>query len=103
MSDIFDQAMKYRAIAKEMNNLIATMKCECVETPEYIEFQKQRSAAASKLSRAERMLFFIFEDFKGQQLLHECERCRVMFAYETLIGDDAVTLEYVERLEQKKL
>ena len=102
MSDIFDQAVKFRAIAKEMNNLIAKTRCECVETPEYIEFQKQRSAAASKMSRAERALFYIFEDFQGEHLLYECDRCRVMFAYETLIGDDAVTLECVERIQRNQ-
>ena len=103
MSDIFDQAMKYRTVAKKMHALIGTMNCTCVETPEYVEFQKRRSEQASKLSREERLLFLIFEDFKGQHLSHECERCRVMFEYENLIGDEAVSLEYVERMKQKKL
>lgn len=100
-NSIFDQAMKYRAVAKEMHAFIGKLNCECVETPEYVEFQEQRSKRASKMSREERLLFVIFEDFKGEKLLHECERCRVMFAYETLIGDDAVVLECIERRRKK--
>lgn len=104
MSDFFDQAMQYRSVAKKMHALIgAAMKCECVETQEYTEYQKERSASMAKLSREERMLFWIFNDFEGKKLEKECDRCRVMFEYETLVGDEAVELEYLERLKQKKL
>lgn len=104
MNDLFDQAMQFRSVAKKMHALIGrTMRCECVETPEYAKYQRERSALMKKMSPEERMLFWIFNDFEGKKLEKECDRCLVMFEYETLIGDEGVELEYLERLEQKKL
>lgn len=100
----FDEAMKYREIARELHEVLgANVRCTCEETPEYKEFQIERAKRQAGMSKEERLLEWIFEEdfFNGEKLISECNRCRVMFAYETAVGDEAVDMEYTNRLNKR--
>lgn len=100
----FDEAIKYREIARGLHEVLgSSVRCTCEETPEYREFQVERAKRQVGKSKEERLFEWIFEDdfFEGEKIARECDRCRVMYAYEEAIGDEAVDMEYVNRLNQR--
>ena len=97
---LYDEALKYRAIARELHLALGSYPCTCVETQGYIDFQVSENERRKSMTQEERLLDCILApDYGGKKLSHECERCRVMWIYEQAIGDDAVDLELISRLE----
>lgn len=102
-TDFYNEAMKYREIARELHTVLGqSVQCSCVETQEYQEFLLEQHKLREQLSSPEeRLLHFILEGdaFTGEKLLKECDRCVAMYKYEVAIGDDAIDLEIVNRLQ----
>lgn len=106
MTDFYDEAMKYREIARELHTVLGQTPCTCVETPEYTAFLLEQRAQREKLTTAEeRLLHSILEGgaFTGEKLAKECARCVAMYKYEVAIGDDAIDLEIVKKLQNPAL
>ena len=103
MTTFYDEAMKYREIARELHEVLGrSVSCTCVETPEYEAFLLEQHKVREQLpSREERLLHYILEGdaFTGEKLAKECDRCIAMYKYEVAIGDDAIDLEIVNRLQ----
>lgn len=99
LAELFEEAVRYRQIANELHLFIGhNVTCTCVSTPEYLEHLEKSEVAKSKLvTREEKMLFEIFNVFEGQTIAEECGRCKIMYKFEQLIGEDAVDLEMLKR------
>ena len=107
MTDFYDEAMKYREIARELHAVLGqSVQCSCVETQEYQEFLLEQHKLREQLSSPEeRLLHSILEGgaFTGEKLAKECARCVAMYKYEVAIGDDAIDLEIVKKLQNPAL
>lgn len=100
----FDEAIKYREIARELHEVLGRTPCLCVETDEYVEYQRQQAIQRLDMTREERLLHAVFgEEFQGEKLASECDRCRVMYLYELAIGDEATDFELMRRLVEGKV
>lgn len=103
MTSFFDEAVKYRDIARQLHSALGRTPCTCVETAEYQAFQQRRFREREQMTYSERLLDFIQgEQFEGQELEVECARCLAMFRYEQEVGDEAMDLEVIARLQQRE-
>lgn len=99
--DFYEEAMRYRQLARELHTALGKTPCACVETPEYKAFLAEGEKARAGMSPEERMLHWILDggEFTGEKLAEECNRCVAMYKYEVAIGDDAVDMEIIHRLQ----
>lgn len=99
--DFFDEAVKYREIARVLHEALGRTPCACVETPEYKEYLAKQVKDGEGMEPAERLLRWILDadPFVGEKLAQECNRCVAMYKYEVAIGDEAVDMEVVNRLQ----
>jgi len=72
------------ALLVDMRRFIGRRPCDCVETPEYVEYRR-RTAAAHK-DPVLRMLYeMLDEPFTGQEISVTCERCSLLERYDAIV------------------
>lgn len=88
--NFYDEAMKWRQIAKALHKALGAVDCYCVETQEYVDYRILLSTIPTP---AERLAYSALHPFEGIEVEEECPRCTAMFDYEQAVGDENIDIE----------
>jgi hypothetical protein len=100
MTDFYDDAMRYRKLAQELERLINdNAPCVCIMTDEYIVWGQGLEKLQDPLQRV-RYLIENEPPNPDDACIEECWRCKAIGLYQDGMGEEAIEYEHIERVAE---
>jgi hypothetical protein len=100
MTDFYDDAMRYRKLAQELERLINdNAPCVCIMTDEYIVWGQGLEKLQDPLQRV-RYLIENEPPNPDDACIEECWRCKAIGLYQEGMDEEAIEYEQIERIAE---